>query len=96
MAVPAGKDDKGVLENPITPGSVHFAVTTSEANSGTPASLTGDIAKNLPKTSTPYPKEHPEHQLSISQIVCTTEQAVEHKNGPAAKRRREVCSNKAD
>ena len=91
--MPAGKDGKNVLDNPVTPGSVHFAAvaTASEANSGTPASLTGDIPKNLPKTSTPYPKENPDHQLSISRIVCTTEQALEHKDGPAAKRRREVC-----
>ena len=90
--MPAGKDGKSVPENPITPGLVHFAVAAaSEANSGTPASLTGDIPKNLPKTSTPYPiKENPDHQLSISRIVCTTEQALEHKDGPAAKRRREV------
>lgn len=89
--MPAGKDGKSVPENPITPGSVRFATTTSEANSGTPASLTADIPKNLPKTSTPYPKENPDHQLSISRIVSTSEQALEHKDGPAAKRRREVC-----
>lgn len=93
--MPAGKDGKSVPENPITPSSVHFAVAASEAaNSGTdtPESLGGDVAKNLPKTSTPYPKEDLDHQLSISRIACAVEQSTEHKDGPAAKRRREVST----
>ena len=92
--MPAGRDGKSVPENPITPGSVHFVIAASEANSGTnsPASLSEDVAKNLPKTSTPYPKENPDHQLSISRIASATEQAkdAEYQDGPAAKRRREV------
>ena len=93
--MPAGKDGKSVPENPITPGPVHFAAAApSEANSGTnsPASLGEDLAKNIPKTSTPYPRENPDHQLSISRIASGTEQRTdaEHQDGPAAKRRREV------
>ena len=90
--MPAGRDGKSVPENPITPGSVYFAVAASEANSGTPASLSEDISKNMPKTSTPYPKDNPDHQLSISRIASATERGIdaEHQDAPVAKRRREV------
>lgn len=88
--MPAGQDDKSIPANPITQNSVHFAVAASEANSGTgtPASLSEDVAKNLPKTSTPYPKDNSDHQLNISRISFATE--PDHKDGPAAKRRRQV------
>lgn len=82
FAMATGKDGKTVSENSITPGTVHFAL---DAATGTPASLSGDVA---PKTSTPYPKENPDHQLSISRIASAAD--IEHKDGPAAKRRREV------
>lgn len=86
--MPAGKDGKSVPENVITPAAVHF--TAAEANPDTPVSLSGDISKNLPKTSTPYPKENSDHQLSISRIASAVEQITEYKDGPVAKRRREV------
>jgi len=89
--MPAGKDGKSVPESAITP-AVQFTVAASEANSGadTPMSLSGEIEKNLPKTSTPYPKENPDHQLSISRIASAVEQTTEHRDEPLAKRRREV------
>ncbi|XP_065896573.1 uncharacterized protein [Dysidea avara] len=88
--MPGGKDGK---ENSDTPGSVKFAAAaTYNLGSDTPQSCVkpGDTlsAKHLPKTSTPYPKEKPDHQLSISRIAL--EQDAEHaQDGPAAKRRRE-------
>lgn len=84
---------KSAADNATTPGAVHFSVAASaEANSHTPASLSGELTKNLPKTSTPYPKDNPDHQLSISRIASGTERTpdLQHKDGPAAKRRKEV------
>jgi len=97
--MPAGKDGK---ENSDTPGSVKFTATAAAATSNlvtdTPQSYVkpgdGLSVKHLPKTSTPYPKEKPDHQLSISRIAL--EQDIEHtaQDVPAAKRRREVsCFN---
>ena len=92
VEMPAGKDGK---END-TPGSVKFAtVAMSNVCSDTPPGCVKSndtntsAVKHLPKTSTPYPKEKPDHQLSISRIAL--EQDVERsQGGPSAKRRREV------
>jgi len=87
--MPAGKDGK---ENSDTPGSVKFAAANLVSDTPQSCVKPGDSlsAKHLPKTSTPYPKEKPDHQLSISRIAL--EQDVERvaQDGPVAKRRREV------